>query len=86
MREIKTESQTIDLSKKITVEVSLAELIVISASLYECAQDDVEEAIATCDPYNRVADLIAGNIPRTHVLMDNADGILCKYLLLKEDE
>nr|MDF9460595.1 hypothetical protein [Bacillus pumilus] len=54
MREVKTEAQTLDLSKKVTVEVSLAELIVISASLYECAQDDVEEAIATCGPYNRV--------------------------------
>ncbi|MEH7652301.1 hypothetical protein [Bacillus safensis] len=86
MREIKTEAQTLDLSKKVTVEVSLAELIVISASLYECAQDDVEEAIATCGPYNRVADLIAGNIPSTYALMENADDILRNYLPLKEDE
>ncbi|MGF0002861.1 hypothetical protein ACQRCG_04985 [Bacillus altitudinis] len=34
MREIKTESQTLDLSKKVTLEVSLAELIVLSAAAY----------------------------------------------------
>ncbi|EDW22141.1 hypothetical protein FO510_05385 [Bacillus pumilus] len=41
MREIKTESQTLDLSKKVTVEVSLAELIVIKASIYEAATSTV---------------------------------------------
>ncbi|UNY40673.1 hypothetical protein KLEB271_gp56 [Bacillus phage vB_BauS_KLEB27-1] len=86
MREIKTEAQTLDLSKKVTVEVSLAELIVISAALLEVTYDEVEENIATNSPYNRVSDLIAGNIPGTDDLMDDADNILCKYLLLKEDE
>ncbi|AOC55288.1 hypothetical protein [Bacillus pumilus] len=41
MREIKTEAQTLDLSKKITVEVSLAELIVLSAALVEIDSDVV---------------------------------------------
>lgn len=41
MREIKTEAQTLDLSKKVTVEVSLAELIVIKASIYEAPTPNV---------------------------------------------
>ncbi|WP_350303603.1 hypothetical protein [Bacillus pumilus] len=41
MREIKTESKTLDLSKKVTVEVSLAELIVLSAALVEIDSDVV---------------------------------------------
>ncbi|WP_303985871.1 hypothetical protein [Niallia circulans] len=41
MREIKTEAQTLDLSKKVTVEVSLAELIFMEAALMRADVDSV---------------------------------------------
>ncbi|MGT4651522.1 hypothetical protein [Bacillus cereus] len=45
MREIKTEAQTLDLSKKVTVEVSLAELIVLAASAYEVLPFSLRERL-----------------------------------------
>lgn len=45
MREIKTEAQTLDLSKKITVEISLAELILIAASAYEVSPFRLRERL-----------------------------------------
>jgi len=45
MREIKTEAQTLDLSKKVTVEVSLAELIVLAASAYEVSPFSLRERL-----------------------------------------
>ncbi|WP_249669610.1 hypothetical protein [Bacillus altitudinis] len=47
MREIKTEAQTLDLSKKVTVEVSLAELIVLSASACEVISGDLRRRLST---------------------------------------
>ncbi|WP_431805537.1 hypothetical protein [Bacillus pumilus] len=46
MREVKTEAQTLDLSKKVTVEVSLAELIVLAASAYEVPPSDIKSGLA----------------------------------------
>ncbi|WP_340968175.1 hypothetical protein [Bacillus sp. PPSBB_11] len=46
MREIKTEAQTLDLSKKVTVEVSLAELIVLAASAYEVPPLEINSGLA----------------------------------------
>ncbi|MGG4171346.1 hypothetical protein ABEW20_06120 [Bacillus safensis] len=46
MREIKTEAQTLDLSKKVTVEVSLAELIVLSASACQVIVGDLRERLS----------------------------------------
>ncbi|MCP9282993.1 hypothetical protein [Bacillus safensis] len=85
MREIKTEAQTLDLSKKVTVEVSLAELIAISASLLEVNLDVMERNIAMCHPYNRVADLTIGNMPDTNDLINSVDDILVRHIA-KEDE
>ncbi|APP15611.1 hypothetical protein ABH16_04650 [Bacillus altitudinis] len=46
MREIKTEAQTLDLSKKVTVEVSLAELIVLAASAWEVKNLDIKGGLS----------------------------------------
>ncbi|MHC2451240.1 hypothetical protein ACUXP3_001841 [Bacillus altitudinis] len=46
MREIITEAQTLDLSKKVTVEVSLAELIVLAASAWEVKNHDIEDVLS----------------------------------------
>ncbi|WP_144492845.1 hypothetical protein [Bacillus pumilus] len=47
MREIKTEAQSLDLSKKVTVEVSLAELIVLAASAYEVPGRDLRGRLSS---------------------------------------
>ncbi len=47
MREIKTEAQTLDLSKKVTVEVSLAELIVLAASAWEVKDFDIKDGLSS---------------------------------------
>ncbi|MCA0117395.1 hypothetical protein [Bacillus sp. RSS_NA_20] len=50
MREIKTEAQTLDLSKKVTVEVSLAELVAIESSLEVVQSEEMWERVR--DIYN----------------------------------
>lgn len=50
MREIKTEAQTLDLSKKVIVEVSLAELVVIESSLEVVNSEEMWERVR--DIYN----------------------------------
>lgn len=85
MREIKTEAQTLDLSKKVTVEVSLAELIVISAALLGVDKDEVNENVQTYSPYARYSNQILGELPNTHDLMANVDDIAVGQMP-KEDE
>ncbi|QNH48706.1 MULTISPECIES: hypothetical protein [unclassified Bacillus (in: firmicutes)] len=85
MREIKTEAQTLDLSKKVTVEVSLAELIVISAALLEADNDVVNDNVQTYSPYARYSNQILGELPNTHDLMANVDDIAADHIP-KEDE
>ncbi|WP_353854757.1 hypothetical protein [Bacillus sp. Bos-x628] len=79
MREIKTEAQTLDLSKKVIVEVSLAELIVLSASLLDVGMDEVNSIITTFDPYPQFSDQILGNLPMTYELMNDVDDILVEH-------
>ncbi|WP_226568192.1 hypothetical protein [Bacillus stratosphericus] len=73
MREIKTEAQTLDLSKKITVEVSLAELIFMEAAMmrvdvdsawrriHNVRSNDVGTAMLRPEP---TAPALAGDIER----------------------
>lgn len=51
MREIKTETQTLDLSKKVTVEVSLAELVTIESALQAVNSAELWERV--CDIYSK---------------------------------
>lgn len=79
MREIKTEAQTLDLSKKVTVEVSLAELIVLSASLAEIDSDVVYHNLE----WNYSESMIDG-IDRigvcTSAIADNIDTIISEHI------
>ncbi|WP_144666719.1 hypothetical protein [Bacillus altitudinis] len=85
MREIKTEAQTLDLSKKVTVEVSLAELIVMSAALLEVDNDVVNDNVETYSPYKRYSNEIVGELPSAHDLMAAVDDIASGHIS-KEDE
>ncbi|MCY7439395.1 hypothetical protein [Bacillus altitudinis] len=84
MREIKTESQTLDLSKKVTVEVSLAELIVLSAALVEIDSDVVYHNLewsyneSTIDSIDRIGVC-------TSVIAENIGTIISEHIP-KEDE
>ncbi|WP_144482255.1 hypothetical protein [Bacillus pumilus] len=80
MREIKTEAQTLDLSKKVTVEVSLAELIVMSAALLGADNDVVNEHVQSCSPYARYSNQILGELPNTHDLLDDVDDIASEHI------
>ncbi|MFW0909673.1 hypothetical protein [Bacillus altitudinis] len=85
MREIKTEAQTLDLSKKVTVEVSLAELIVISAALLEVDKDVVNENVSSYSPYAHLSEQILGELPSAQDLMATVDDIAVGQMP-KEDE
>ncbi|MEH7736883.1 hypothetical protein QPL77_14700 [Bacillus pumilus] len=84
MREIKTEAQTLDLSKKVTVEVSLAELIVLSAALVEVDSDVVYHNLewkyneSTIDSIDRIGVC-------TSDIADNIGTIISEHIP-KEDE
>lgn len=79
MREIKTETQTLDLSKKVTVEVSLAELIVLSAALAEIDSDVVYHNLewnyseSTIDGIDRIGVC-------TSAIADNIDTIISEHV------
>lgn len=85
MREIKTEAQTLDLSKKVTVEVSLAELIVLSVSLLEVDSAVIEENIVNYTPYSHLSRRIMECTPLPNDLMNEVDEIIADHIP-KEDE
>lgn len=70
MREIKTEAQTLDLSKKVIVEVSLAELMLMLAALTEGDEEKIYENIALAYTESAIdgienAELTLGDIAKT---------------------
>ncbi|MCA6607489.1 hypothetical protein [Bacillus safensis] len=79
MREIKTEAQSLDLSKKIKLEVSLAELIVLSAALAEIDSDVVYHNLemsyseSTIDCIDRIGVCTSG-------IADNIDTIISEHV------
>ncbi|MEK5308361.1 hypothetical protein [Bacillus sp. FSL M8-0326] len=77
MREIKTEAQTLDLSKKVTVEVSLAELIVLAASAYGITGTHLRGELSGHwrDDFEHLRDTVVDEIE----IARNIDGILASH-------
>ncbi|MEK4311745.1 hypothetical protein [Bacillus sp. FSL P2-0092] len=83
MREIKTETQTLDLSKKVTVEVSLAELVMLAACAYGVQDSYLHERL-TCHWKDDFGHLMGSLVHRV-VIAGDIDEILALHGV-KEDK